>query len=234
MAKDGRIWLSHSGISVLNRCPRCFWLQYRKKIRQPEGIKSRLANRFDEILKSYFNIFRERNILPPMVSAELEGKLESPFQEKYFVRINEKYGFWGKLDECLVNTDKKHIPVDFKTASSDPRSREILDVYKDQINAYLFLISQSNKKTGNCGYLMYVYPKDGEKLHEGFPMVIYLKKIEGDPKKAKKKIEKAIEVLEKEMPKPSPTCDFCTWFKTITIELGTKNSSSDYGQLTFA
>lgn len=51
MSKDGRIWLSHTGLETLERCPRCFWLQYKKGIRQPEGIVSRLANRFDTVLK---------------------------------------------------------------------------------------------------------------------------------------------------------------------------------------
>jgi len=100
MAKDGKIWLSHTGLENLGRCPRCFWLSYRRGIRQPEGIVSRLANRFDTVLKNYFNMYRPQ--LPPMVEGKLEGRLQDPFQEKYFVPIDVRYGFWGKLDECLI------------------------------------------------------------------------------------------------------------------------------------
>jgi len=66
MVKEDKIWLSPTGIEGMNRCPRCFWLQYRKRIRQPEGIVSRLANRFDKIIKNYFDIYREIGELPPM------------------------------------------------------------------------------------------------------------------------------------------------------------------------
>ena len=134
MSKDGRVWLSHSGLETLKRCPRCFWLQYNKGIRQPEGIVSRLANRFDKILKSYFDIYRPDGGLPPLVNDSLEGSLQNPFIETYWVRINAKFGFYGKLDECIVNSRGELIPVDFKTSSSDPRENEILDAYLSLIH----------------------------------------------------------------------------------------------------
>ncbi|PIR80430.1 MAG: hypothetical protein COU25_00270, partial [Candidatus Levybacteria bacterium CG10_big_fil_rev_8_21_14_0_10_35_13] len=84
MSKDGRTWLSHTSLEVLERCPRCFWLQIKKGIRQPEGIVSRLANRFDAVLKNYFDKYRTQNTLPPMVEGKLPGKLQNPFVEKYF------------------------------------------------------------------------------------------------------------------------------------------------------
>ncbi|MBI2026012.1 MAG: hypothetical protein HYT06_01380, partial [Candidatus Levybacteria bacterium] len=91
MSKDGRVWLSHTSLEVLERCPRCFWLQIRKGIRQPEGIVSRLANRFDVVVKNYFNKYRKLGKFPPMVEHKLSGTLQNPFVEKYFVRINESY-----------------------------------------------------------------------------------------------------------------------------------------------
>ena len=82
MSKDGRIWLSHTGLENLERCPRCFWLQYKKGIHHPEGIVSRLANRFDVVLKNYFDIYRKIGEIPPLVQNKLEGKLQNPFEEK--------------------------------------------------------------------------------------------------------------------------------------------------------
>lgn len=64
MQKDKKIWLSHHGLELLERCPRCFWLQYNKGISQPEGIVSRLANRFDTIIKKYFDLYRPLGELP--------------------------------------------------------------------------------------------------------------------------------------------------------------------------
>lgn len=213
MSKDGRIWLSHTGIEGLERCPRCFWLQYIKGIYQPEGIVSRLANRFDKVLKNYFNSFRGSNELPPMIEGKIKGALQNPFQEIYFVRINDKYGFKGLLDECIIGENGEHMPLDFKTSSSDPRGRQILSAYQSQIDAYLFVLKQNGKKIADFGYLMYVYPEEGQKLHEGFPMVIHLEKLKGDPIRTSEKISKAIDVLEGPMPNSSPTCPFCQYIE---------------------
>lgn len=222
MSKDGRTWLSHTGIEILERCPRCFWLQYKRGIRQPEGIVSRLANRFDVVLKNYFQIFRGTKELPPMVAGKLEGRLQNPFQEKYFVTIDNKYGFFGKLDECLINDNGEHIPVDFKTSSSDPREKEILSAYQSQIDSYIFIIKENKMRAADFGYLIYVYPDQGKELHNGFPMVIHIAKIKGDPQNAAKKIARAIEALEKPLPDPAKECPFCNWYEKIKLELDEK------------
>jgi len=215
MSKDGRIWLSHTGIEGLERCPRCFWLQYIKGIRQPEGIVSRLANRFDGILKNYFDSFRGTGELPPIVEGKLPGQLQNPFHEKYFVRINDKFGFLGKLDECLVNEKGELIPVDFKTASSDPREKELLQAYENQIDDYVFVIKRNNLKVTGYGYLIFVYPDYGKELHNGFPMIIHVVKVKGDPKKTEERIENAIRVLKGKMPKAAEDCKFCNYRKDV-------------------
>lgn len=211
MSKDGRIWLSHTSLEVLERCPKCFWLQVRKGIRQPEGIVSRLANRFDAVLKNYFDTFRASGNLPPMVEGKLDGKLQNPFIEKYFVRVNDKFGFYGKLDECLVNQDLQLSPVDFKTASSDPREKEILPAYQSQIDDYIYLLSQNGHKTTGEGYLIYFFPDLGTDLHNGFPMIVHIQKLKGDPVKTEKRIENAIKILEAGIPKSREDCVFCKY-----------------------
>lgn len=215
MSKDGRIWLSHSGLEALERCPRCFWLQYNKGIRQPEGIVSRLANRFDAILKSYFDIYRPDGGLPPLVNRTLKGKLQNPFQETYFFQINKKYGFYGKLDECIVTDDGELIPVDFKTSSSDPRDKEILSAYLSQIDEYIFLMKQNRKKVAGYGFLVFVFPDHSKKLHDRFPMVIHSIKVEGDPKKAESRIKSAIKILDEAIPKMSKDCNFCQYRQVV-------------------
>lgn len=217
MATQGKIWLSHTGIEGLKRCPRCFWLQYIKGIYQPEGIVSRLANRFDKVLKNYFDTYRNTQTLPPMIQDKIEGRLQNPFQEVYWVSIDNKYGFKGKLDECIIGRNGKHIPLDFKTSSSDPRERTTLEAYQSQIDAYLFLLKQNNKNVADFGYLMYVYPDQGADLHNKFPMVIHIQKLRGNPSKTVEKIAKAIRVLEGKIPQPSPSCPFCNYRK-VRIE----------------
>ncbi len=213
-SKEKLRWLSHTGIEMVNRCGRCFYLAYRYKIRQPEGIQSRLANRFDIVLKNYFDGYRKQGKIPPMVKGKLPGQLQNPFKEKYFTRINDSYGFWGKLDECMVN-DGLHIPVDFKTSSSDPREKDILDAYRHQIDEYVLLLDQNHLRTAGYGYLIFFFPDFSDDVHNGFPMVTHIKKIEANPSAAKKRIQKAIEVLEGNLPDPAEDCPFCSWFETV-------------------
>ncbi len=218
MSKDGRVWLSHTSLEVLQRCPRCFWLQVRKGIRQPEGIVSRLANRFDVVVKNYFDSYRVKNKFPPMVDGKLPGNLQNPFVEKYFVRINDKFGFYGKLDECLVDSEGRHSPVDFKTSSSDPREKETLDAYKSQIDDYVFLISENEKKVTGEGYLIYFYPDLSVELHDGFPMIVHIQKLLGNPDNTRKRIENAIKVLEEDVPSSNPECVFCKYIDIRKVE----------------
>lgn len=211
-----KIWLSHSGIDVLYRCPRCFWLRYNKGIYQPEGIVSRLANRFDIVIKDHFDKFRVKGELPPMIQGKISEKLENPFQEKYFYSIDEKYGFWGKLDECFINSDGLYLPVDFKTSSSDPTQRQTFPSYQNQLDEYSFLMEKNNKKTAGIGHLIYFYPEYGEELHKGFPMAIHIETLTVRPGSVMERIKQAIEVIEGNMPDPSEKCPFCSWYDNIT------------------
>lgn len=212
--KKKKTWLSHSGIEGMNRCKRCFYLQYNYKIYHPEGIQSRLANRFDTVLKSYFDIYRTKGTLPPFVADTLKGQLQNPFKETYFYTVNETYGFYGKLDECLV-LDEKYIPVDFKTASSDPREKDILSAYQNQIDAYAFLLEQNRKTPAGYGFLIFFYPDLTKEIKNGFPMINHIVRLDAHPDHVNDRIQKAIEVLQGQLPEPNSECSFCTWFATV-------------------
>lgn len=218
-AAGKKIWLSPSGLEGLNRCPRCFWLQYSRGIYQPEGIVSRLANRFDSVIKRYFDLYRPQGELPPMIEGKVEGKLENPFRDTYFYHHSKKYGFMGRLDECLVRDDNKFTPVDHKTSSSDPREKDILGAYQTQLDSYSFLLEANKKKTSGIGHLIYFYPEHALKLHNGFKMLVYIQTLKTNPDTAYKKFLAAIKVLEKPMPKPSENCPFCKWYDQIGEEL---------------
>ncbi len=214
MVTAKKTWLSPTGVEALNRCPKCFWLQYKKGIRQPEGIVSRLANRFDVVLKNYFDIFRPLGELPPMVSDKLEGKLQNPFIETYFYHHNDQFGYKGKLDECLVMPDGRFTPIDFKTSSSDPREKEMIPAYQNQMDSYAWLLDENGKKSSGFAYLIYFYPDHGTELHKGFQMIIHLQKVLTNPARAKAKFINAVNILENPMP-DSGDCDFCKWHEKM-------------------
>lgn len=214
-AEGKRLWLSATGLEALARCPRCFWRQYNEGIRQPEGIVSRLANRFDGVIKRYFDLYRGTPELPPLIAGKVEGHLENPFQEKYFLNLDVHYGVFGKLDECLVTDDRRHTPFDHKTSSSDPREKNLIPAYQTQLDTYAMLLEGNRKPTTGKGHLLYFFPDHGDALHKGFPMVTHLVTLTTDPVRARAKFERAIEVLEGAKPESSPDCPFCAWARQI-------------------
>jgi len=229
MPRDrNKIWLSHSGLDILYRCPRCFWLKYKMGISQPEEIVSRLPDRFDRVIKNYFNIFRDINELPPMIEGKVPGRLEKPFQDVYFYDIDEKYGFYGRLDECLVSEKGEYIPVDFKTASSDPREKEIFSSYQNQMDEFTFLLEKNNKKTAGFGYLIYFYPAESKELHNGFPMIVHIQAVETHPEKVEGRLREAIEILEKDIPLPARTCPFCKWYEQLNKVLNNQTFNGKF------
>lgn len=209
--KKKKIWLSPTGLESANRCPRCFWLRYNKKLYQPEGIVSRLANRFDVIIKQYFDIYRPTGELPPMLEGKVNGTLQHPFQETYFYHHDDDFGLMGKLDECLVTKDGTYTPVDHKTSSSDPNAKPMIPAYQTQLDAYAFLLERNNRPSSGIGHLIYFYPSAAKDLHNRFPMDITVKTLRTAPANALKKFEMAIALLKKPMPTAAEDCPFCSW-----------------------
>ncbi|MFZ6036074.1 MAG: PD-(D/E)XK nuclease family protein [Patescibacteria group bacterium] len=214
--KKKKIWLSPTGLESAKRCPRCFWLQYRKKLRQPEGIVSRLANRFDVIIKQYFDLYRPLGEIPPLLQGKVAGTLQHPFQEAYFYHHDDDYGLMGKLDECLVTSDGHYTPVDHKTSSSDPNDRPLIPAYQMQLDTYAFLLDRNNRPSSGIGHLLYFFPATAKDLHNRFPMQITLKTLKTDPENCLAAFKHAVSVLEKPMPTPSADCPFCTWHTQYT------------------
>jgi len=213
--KKKKIWLSPTGIGSSKRCPRCFWIQYNKKLRQPEGIVSRLANRFDSVIKKYFDLYRPLGEIPPMIKGQVEGKLQHPFQETYFYHYDENFGLMGKLDECLVTKRGKYTPVDHKTASSDPNTKPLIGAYQTQLDTYAFLLENNQRPSSGIGHLIYFFPDVGKELHKGFPMQVTVKTLKTSVENAEAEFLKAMKILKGKMPKPSEKCPFCNWHEEV-------------------
>lgn len=145
------------------------------------------------------------------MSGKLEGRLQNPFQEAYFYQIDSRYGFFGKLDECLVATNGTLIPVDFKTASTDPRDKEILSAYTSQIDDYTFLLQKNRRSVAGFGYLVFFYPETSPTLHERFPIAVEVKRVDGHPEQTEERLQRALAVLEGPIPGPGVDCPFCSW-----------------------
>ena len=89
--------LSPSTLKLFIECPRCFWLQFNKKIKRPSGIFPSLPSGMDNILKVYFDKYMKKGKLPP----ELSGLKVKLFDDEALLKE------WRNNLKGIVYKDKK-------------------------------------------------------------------------------------------------------------------------------
>ncbi len=209
---------SPSSLSLLKNCPRCFWLHFRKNIRRPAGIFPSLPSGMDRILKTHFDVFRDRGELPPELN-KLNGKIrlfdDAELLEEW--RNNFKGIKWidkdgnqlrGAVDNILQKGEKL-IVLDYKTRGY-PLKTDTHLYYKDQMDFYNFLLRKNGFKTENYAYLLFYFPL---KVNEQGDVIFdtELVKMKVDVDNAEKIFKNALKVLKGDMPEPKTDCDYCKW-----------------------
>ncbi len=216
--------LSPSSLSLLKDCPRCFWLQFNKNIKRPEGIFPSLPSGMDKILKEHFDSYMEENKLPPELS-ELKGialfsdkELLKEWRSNFRgIQYTDEKGniIKGAVDNILVKGDKL-IVLDYKTRGF-PLKEDTAEHYRDQLDIYNFLLRKNSRKTEDYAYLLFYHPekvdKDGKVIFN-----TDLIKMKVDVKNAENIIKKAIKVLEGKMPEASKECEYCSWIENCKTD----------------
>jgi hypothetical protein len=209
--------LSPSTLSLFRECPRCFWLQFRKGIRRPEGIFPSLPSGMDRILKRHFEAFMERKRLPPELSA-LKGV--ALFDDKPLLSVwtNNRKGLqWADSEgnvlrgavDCVLRKGKKLIVLDFKTRGF-PLKEDTARHYQDQVDIYNYLLSQNGYDTEKYSYLLFYHPHEVNRKGD----VIFhtdLVKIDVVPHNAEKLFREALSALKGRKPKAAKDCTYCRW-----------------------
>lgn len=203
--------LSNSTLSLFLECPRCFWLQINKKIARPRGIFPSLPSGMDRIIKEYFNRYREKGILPPIIQGKVKGKLSDISLNLGFVDSDSDLKITGKLDECLELEDGSLVPLDHKTRGSLPENLGYSqNYYQTQMDTYTLLLEKAGHQTKKQAYIVYYSPSPGE-VHQGIPFQVEVHLIDTFPQKALALFKQAKICLEGEIPERNQTCEFCKW-----------------------
>ncbi len=213
--------LSPSNLQILKDCPRCFWLHHNKNIKRPESAFPSLPSGIDKALKNYFDSFIKKDELPKELQ-ELEGvklfddleKLKEWRNAFKGIRWTDKKGnlLHGAIDNLLVK-DNKLIVIDYKTRGY-PLKEDTPDYYQDQIDIYNLLLRKNNYPTEEYSYLIFYHPERFES--EGRAVFnIDLVKVEVSIENAEQIFERAIKVLEGEMPDYSEECVYCKWAEKL-------------------
>ncbi len=209
---------SPSSLSLLKECPRCFWLQFNKGIKRPEGIFPSLPSGMDRILKTHFDSFRDKGKLPPELQ-ELNGEVKL-FDNKELLeewRNNKKGIKWtdgkgnlfkGAVDNILKKSNKL-IVLDYKTRGF-PLKEDTHEHYQNQLDIYNFLLRKNNFETEDYSYLLFYHP---DKVNGNGDVVFNtdLIKMKISIKNAEKIFKDALEVLKGDIPECAEDCKYCEW-----------------------
>ncbi len=217
--------ISPSSISLMEECPRCFWLDKHYVWKRPSGIFPSLPSGMDGILKKHFNKFRDRGLLPPELcnndecdKMELFGRNED---EKELLKTwqnnlkgikwKDKKGniLFGALDNILVK-DNRLIVLDYKTRGYKLKENT-QDYYKNQLDIYNLLLLKNGFMTEEYSFLLFYVPSEVTETGE----VIFdttLKKIPVNIKNAEMLFEKALKILQGECPDKK-----CSWCENIIL-----------------
>jgi len=220
--------LSPSSLSLMEDCPRCFWLHHNKNKKRPDSIFPTLPSGMDRILKVHFDKFRDKGKLPPELCDDKECKSMKLFDEKEKLdlwRNNFKGIGWtdkegdvlhGAVDNLLVK-GKKIIVLDYKTRGY-PLKDDTAAHYQNQLNIYNFLLRKNGYETEDYAFLLFYIPKEVTETGE----VIFtseLIKMKIDVAEAEKLWKKALKILAGPCPpKHIEEAERCAWCGLIEIE----------------
>lgn len=214
------IRLSPSTLNLFAGCGRCFWLHINKSVHRPSGPFPSLPGGMDNVLKPYYDKYRLINKLPPEIAGKVEGKLFPDLAKinrwrnwrtglEYFDKARSAK-LVGALDDLLI-IDGKYAPLDYKTRGGLIKE-DSHTYYQLQLDLYALLLKENNLPPAEFGYLVFYSPKevvDGAVTHFTAEPV----KVETSASSGRAVFEKAIEVLNGEIPPHHSACEYGLWQK---------------------
>jgi CRISPR/Cas system-associated exonuclease Cas4 (RecB family) len=206
--------LSPSKLGRFLQCPACFWREYHKKM-PPSFPLPGVLGRMDALTKTYYDDYRGKT--PPSVKGQITEKLVDA-ETAEIVRGWIKYSdeklnavLLGKMDDCMIDSSGRLVPIDNKTAS--PSNESLMEIYQVQLDAYTYILQKNGYKTADYGYLIYYVPVKGTP-DKGIIFEATVKKISLKPGRIAKLFADAVELVRQ--PKPPKTtkdctCEMCLW-----------------------
>jgi CRISPR/Cas system-associated exonuclease Cas4 (RecB family) len=160
--------VSRSKIELFMQCPRCFWLDVRKKITRPNSPPFNINKAIDELFKKEFDVYRVAGKPHPLM---IEYKVDAvPLQHAQLDTWRDTFvgvialhkptnlHVFGGVDDLWVAPDGQVIVVDYKATAKD---REVsIDSdwqisYKRQLEVYQWLLRQNDLDVSDTGYFVY-------------------------------------------------------------------------------
>ena len=208
--------LSPSSLSLMEECPRCFWLTLHGKWKRPQGIFPSLPSGMDKILKEHFNHFRDKNELPPEICENSHCRNLRLFDDKEKLKIwqsnlkgiryedEEGNILHGAIDNILVN-GKNLIVLDYKTRGYTLKE-DTHEHYQNQLDIYNFLLRKNGYDTEDYSFLLFYIPNRVNNTGE----VVFdtnLVKVKTNSGNGEKVFKKGLRLLNEDI--PTNRCKWC-------------------------
>jgi hypothetical protein len=165
------------------QCPRCFWLDVRRKITRPSSPPFNINKAIDELFKKEFDAYRKEGAPHPLM--ETFGVKAVPFQHKNLdtwranftgvstLHVPTNLHVFGAVDDVWVDEDGALMVVDYKaTAKAQPvkalgAEGTWHDMYRRQMEVYQWLLKQNGFKVSDTGYFVYATGNPGKDAFDG-------------------------------------------------------------------
>jgi hypothetical protein len=209
------IKISRTGVEQYMKCPRCFVLQYKHKIRL-DSLPFTLNSAVDNLCKNEFDHYRKLKEPHPMFKDN--GIDAIPFDHPK----KDGYNFGGAVDDVWQKPNGELIISDVKSTA-----KKVFDwdktwsgwdypkAYKRQLEIYQWLFRRNGFEVAKEAYLVYFNGLKNEPFfNQELKFELHVIKLECDDSWVEEKLLEAVNLLKSdEFPPPSESCDVCSYLK---------------------
>jgi len=226
--------VSRFGVDMFTKCPRCFVLNYRYKIKLPFP-QFTLNNAVDNLCKNEFDYYRKRQEPHPIF---IENNLDViPFDHEDIDKwrhnfigisheyVDKKFKFFGAVDDVWTRPNGELIIADVKATAVNEfnwdniYAKDYGKGYQRQLEVYQFLFRKNGFKVSNTAYLLYFNGKKHNKMFDSSLSFDYhLIKLNCDDGWVEDKVFEAMDVLRSNiLPDGSANCPTCSYIKDRSV-----------------
>ena len=160
--------LSKSALEKFRACPRCFYLEKRHALKQPDGIRAGVPMGIDRVLKGHYDAHRAAKTVPPELAGQIPGGLYPGDRigmadlrnwRKGLTAVVEGVELSTAMDDLLFNplTGLYNV-IDAKSKAKLTDADDTRKYYQTQASAYDLALNVNGYNTDGFCYFAYYSP----------------------------------------------------------------------------
>lgn len=223
--------ISRSKLDKFIKCPRCFYMDRKLGIKQPDSLPYTLNSTVDTLLKKEFDIYRiaqqphpiclENNIeVVPFKHKDIDRWRDSLHAGLQYIVPDTNIMLYGGIDDIWFDSKTQElIIVDYKATSKAGAVSLDADwqiVFKRQIEVYQWLLRKNGFAVSNVAYFVYCNGKSNvPRFDNCLKFDVSLLSYKGDDSWVENTVINAYQCLQSTIPTFTATCDYCSYLSAI-------------------